>query len=170
MTVEAARGAAPFPWRVDRLDSIDSTNPEARRRALAGDVGRLWIVAAEQTAGRGRRGRTWVSPRGNLHASALLINPCPQARSPQLGFVAGVALARAAEDLGALEHDEPRVRRLHPLQRAARQRRRQRAHSARAHDRVVRARDDENLPAAGGSGGGGVGIGVAPRRLAGAGG
>ncbi len=101
MTVEAARGAAPFPWRVDRLDSIDSTNPEARRRALAGDVGRLWIVAAEQTAGRGRRGRTWVSPRGNLHASALLINPCPQARSPQLGFVAGVALARAAEDLGA---------------------------------------------------------------------
>ena len=61
----------------------------------------MWIVADEQTAGRGRHGRTWVSLTGNLHASALLIDPCPQARSPQLGFVAGVALARAAEDAGA---------------------------------------------------------------------
>jgi BirA family biotin operon repressor/biotin-[acetyl-CoA-carboxylase] ligase len=101
LSVGAGRGAAPPPWRVDRLDAIDSTNAEARRRAVAGDDGRLWIVAAEQTAGRGRRGRNWVSPRGNLHASALLIDPCRQALSPQLGFVAGVALAKAAADLGA---------------------------------------------------------------------
>ena len=100
MTVGATRGAARLDWRVDRLDAIDSTNEEARRRAVAGDPGRLWIVAGEQSAGRGRKGRSWVSPKGNLHASALLIDPCPQARSPQLGFVAGVALARAAEDLG----------------------------------------------------------------------
>jgi BirA family transcriptional regulator, biotin operon repressor / biotin---[acetyl-CoA-carboxylase] ligase len=90
-------------WRVDRLDAVDSTNEEARRRAFAGDPGRLWIVAGEQTAGRGRRGRDWVSPKGNLHASALLIDPCPQARSPQLGFVAGVALSRAAQDLDVTE-------------------------------------------------------------------
>jgi BirA family biotin operon repressor/biotin-[acetyl-CoA-carboxylase] ligase len=89
-------------WRVVRFDAIDSTNEEARRRALAGDPGRLWIIAAEQSAGRGRRGRTWVSSRGNLHASALLIDPCRQAVAPQLGFVAGVALARAAEDIGAI--------------------------------------------------------------------
>jgi len=95
------RGAAGFEWRVDRLDAIDSTSEEARRRALAGDPGRLWIVAKEQSAGRGRRGRTWLSPRGNLYASALLIDPCPPAIAAQLGFVAGVALARAAEDLGA---------------------------------------------------------------------
>jgi len=95
------REAARFDWRVDRLATIDSTNEEARRRAAAGDPGRLWIVADEQTAGRGRQGRPWVSPIGNLHASALLIDPCPQASSPQLGFVAGVALACAAEDLGA---------------------------------------------------------------------
>jgi BirA family transcriptional regulator, biotin operon repressor / biotin---[acetyl-CoA-carboxylase] ligase len=101
LSVAATRGAAPLGWRIDRLDTIDSTNAEARRRAVVGDPGRLWIVAGEQSAGRGRRGRNWVSPRGNLHASALLIDPCPQARSPQLGFVAGVALVRAARDLGA---------------------------------------------------------------------
>jgi len=89
------------PWRVVRFDAIDSTNEEARRRALAGDPGRLWIVADEQTAGRGRRGRVWISLRGNLHASALLIDPCPAPIAPQLGFVAGVALARAARDIGA---------------------------------------------------------------------
>ena len=100
--------AAPGPqagfagWRVARFGAIDSTSEEARRRAFAGDAGRLWVVAEEQTAGRGRRGRSWSSPRGNLYASALLIDPCPQAAAPQLGFVAGVALARAAEDLGAV--------------------------------------------------------------------
>ena len=63
----------------------------------------MWIVADEQTAGRGRRGRAWISPRGNLHASALLIDPCAPAVAAQLGFVAGVALARAARDLGATD-------------------------------------------------------------------
>jgi BirA family biotin operon repressor/biotin-[acetyl-CoA-carboxylase] ligase len=101
LSIAATRGAAPLQWRIDRLDTIDSTNAEARRRAVSDDPGRLWIVAREQSAGRGRRGRNWVSPRGNLHASALLIDPCPQARSPQLGFVAGVALVRSAWDLGA---------------------------------------------------------------------
>jgi BirA family transcriptional regulator, biotin operon repressor / biotin---[acetyl-CoA-carboxylase] ligase len=90
-------------WRVVRYGATDSTNEEARRRALAGDAGRLWIVADEQTAGRGRRGRAWISPKGNLHASALMIDPCPPAVAAQLGFVAGVALARAAKDLGATD-------------------------------------------------------------------
>jgi BirA family transcriptional regulator, biotin operon repressor / biotin---[acetyl-CoA-carboxylase] ligase len=90
-------------WRVVRFGAIDSTNEEARRRALAGDAGRVWIVADEQTAGRGRRGRVWISPIGNLHASALVIDPCPPAVAAQLGFVAGVALARAARDLGAID-------------------------------------------------------------------
>lgn len=88
-------------WRVVRLGAIDSTNEEARRRAVAGDAGGLWIVADQQTEGRGRRGRSWVSPKGNLHASALLIEPCPPPHAAELGFVAGVALARAANDLGA---------------------------------------------------------------------
>jgi BirA family transcriptional regulator, biotin operon repressor / biotin---[acetyl-CoA-carboxylase] ligase len=82
---------------------IDSTNEDARRRALAGDPGGLWIVADEQTAGKGRRGRVWMSSKGNLHASALMIDPCPPAVAAQLGFVAGVALARAGRDLGATD-------------------------------------------------------------------
>jgi BirA family transcriptional regulator, biotin operon repressor / biotin---[acetyl-CoA-carboxylase] ligase len=101
LTVAATRWAAPEGWRVDRLETVDSTNEEARRRAAAGDPGALWVVAGAQTAGRGRRGRNWVSPPGNLHASALIVDPCPQPRAPQLGFVAGVALAKAAGDLGA---------------------------------------------------------------------
>jgi BirA family transcriptional regulator, biotin operon repressor / biotin---[acetyl-CoA-carboxylase] ligase len=88
-------------WRVVRFGAIDSTNEEARRRALAGESDRLWILAGEQTAGRGRRGNAWISPGGNLHATALIIDPCPPALAPQLGFVAGVALARAARDAGA---------------------------------------------------------------------
>jgi BirA family biotin operon repressor/biotin-[acetyl-CoA-carboxylase] ligase len=88
-------------WRVERLTSVGSTNDEARRRALDGDPGRLWIVAREQTQGRGRRGRGWASPPGNLYASALLIDPSPVAIASQIGFVAGIALRSALDDLGA---------------------------------------------------------------------
>jgi len=103
LTVAAGLDSWDRGWRVVRFGAIDSTNEEARRRALAGDAGRVWIVADEQTAGRGRRGRVWISPIGNLHASALVIDSCPAAVAAQLGFVAGGALARAARDLGAID-------------------------------------------------------------------
>ena len=96
-------GGAHRGWRIICLDAVDSTNEEGRRRALTGDTDRLWIVANEQTAGRGRRGRAWISPRGNLYASALILDPCPRPVASQLGFVAGVALVRAARDLGATD-------------------------------------------------------------------
>ena len=70
------------------------------RRARAGDPGNLWIAAREQTKGRGRQGRAWMSPAGNLAASLLLIDPAPMSLAPQLGFVAGVALARTVRGLG----------------------------------------------------------------------
>ena len=101
MTAVSKLDSAHEGWRIVRLSAIDSTNEEGRRRALTGDADRTWIVAEEQTAGRGRRGRVWISPRGNLHASCIMIDPCPRAVGAQLGFVAGVALARAARDLGA---------------------------------------------------------------------
>lgn len=68
-------------------------------RAKAGDPGRLWVVAESQSGGRGRNGRVWSSPPGNLYASLLLIDPAPPRRAPELGFVAGVALASALRGL-----------------------------------------------------------------------
>jgi BirA family transcriptional regulator, biotin operon repressor / biotin---[acetyl-CoA-carboxylase] ligase len=95
-------------WRVERLARTGSTNDEARQRALDGDPGRVWVIAREQTQGRGRRGRVWTSPPGNLYASVLLIDPSPIAVAAQVGFVAGVALRRALDDLGA--SDEVRLK------------------------------------------------------------
>jgi BirA family transcriptional regulator, biotin operon repressor / biotin---[acetyl-CoA-carboxylase] ligase len=90
---------SPFPTDVatiQLLDTVDSTNAEALRRAGAGETGPLWIVARQQTAGRGRRGRPWLSVAGNLHATLLLTDPSPSAAAPQLGFVAGLARHEAA--------------------------------------------------------------------------
>ena len=84
-------------YRLIVLDSTESTNDEAARAARQGEEGGLWIVAREQRAGRGRHGRVWTSPPGNLYASLLLIDPCEPAAAPQLGFVAGVALHEAVE-------------------------------------------------------------------------
>ena len=73
-------------------DTIGSTNAEALRLAREGERGPLWIVAKTQTAGRGRRGRTWVSEPGNLYASLLLADPSPPEHYPELSFVAALAL------------------------------------------------------------------------------
>jgi BirA family transcriptional regulator, biotin operon repressor / biotin---[acetyl-CoA-carboxylase] ligase len=81
------------------LDKVDSTNREALRLAKAGKRGPMWIVAKEQSQGRGRRGRAWVSPAGNLYATLMLIDPAPSAVAPQLGFVAGLALHDAAVEV-----------------------------------------------------------------------
>ncbi len=86
-------------YRVESFEELGSTNDEAMARARAGEPGKLWIVAARQNAGRGRLGRVWSSPTGNLHTSLLLIDPAPPHVAPQLGFVAGVALIDAARDL-----------------------------------------------------------------------
>src|SRR6266705_2602415 len=54
---------------------LGSTNMEALNLARQGEHGPLWIVAERQTAGRGRRGRAWISEPGNLFASLLLTAP-----------------------------------------------------------------------------------------------
>jgi len=64
-----------------------------------GDPGRLWIIADAQSGGRGRNGRVWHSPAGNLYASLLLIDPAPPRRAAELGFVVSVALAHALRDI-----------------------------------------------------------------------
>src|SRR6202790_5128189 len=71
---------------------IDSTNAEALRQKRQGQHGPLWITAERQSAGRGRRGRKWISVPGNLHTSLLLTDPGPAEHWPQLAFVAALAL------------------------------------------------------------------------------
>lgn len=93
MLGEAARAAG---YRLIVRDEVGSTMEEARRALAQGDPGKLWIVARSQNAGRGRHGRQWTSPPGNLYASLLLVAPCEPALAPQLGFVAGLALHDAA--------------------------------------------------------------------------
>jgi BirA family biotin operon repressor/biotin-[acetyl-CoA-carboxylase] ligase len=80
------------------FDEIDSTNAEARRRAEAGESGPLWITAARQSAGRGRRGRVWDTSIGNLAATLLITTDKSAAEAAQLSFIAAFAirdLARA---------------------------------------------------------------------------
>jgi BirA family biotin operon repressor/biotin-[acetyl-CoA-carboxylase] ligase len=87
----------PLPWpqgyRHIHFESIGSTNDEARRLTASGEMGPLWITADEQTAGRGRRGRAWVSPKGNLMSSLLLNPQKPVAECAQLSFVSAIAAA-----------------------------------------------------------------------------
>jgi BirA family biotin operon repressor/biotin-[acetyl-CoA-carboxylase] ligase len=102
-----ARQAAEKGYRLETFERLGSTNDEAMARARVGDPGQLWIVAGTQDAGRGRHGRVWNSPPGNLYASLLLVDPAPRAHAPELGFVAGVALA---ETLHAMLGFDPRLR------------------------------------------------------------
>lgn len=81
--------------RLVALETVGSTNAEAAIRARRGESGPLWITAQAQTAGRGRLGRSWNSPPGNLYASLLLRDPSPFERAPELAFVAAVALRDA---------------------------------------------------------------------------
>jgi BirA family biotin operon repressor/biotin-[acetyl-CoA-carboxylase] ligase len=78
--------------RHEHFETLGSTNAEALARARSGERGPLWISAAAQTGGRGRRGKAWASPPGNLYATLLLTEPSPPALAPQLSFVAGLAV------------------------------------------------------------------------------
>lgn len=91
------RGGPLAQPRISSFATIDSTNDEARRRAEAGEPEGAVIVAASQTKGRGRRGRTWISPPGNLHCSILLRPHCDVADAANLSFVAALALAEALD-------------------------------------------------------------------------
>jgi BirA family biotin operon repressor/biotin-[acetyl-CoA-carboxylase] ligase len=105
MQLDPTAVAAGF--RLMRLDVIGSTNAEALARARGGDRGRVWITARSQTAGRGRRGRAWVSEPGNLYATLLLIDPATPERAAELSFVAALAVSDAI--LAVARQLEPRL-------------------------------------------------------------
>jgi BirA family biotin operon repressor/biotin-[acetyl-CoA-carboxylase] ligase len=80
-----------------RFEELDSTNSEARRLGEKGEQGPLWISAARQSDGRGRRGRVWDSGEGNLAVSLLLRPTTSPAVTGQLSFAAALAAAEMAQ-------------------------------------------------------------------------
>lgn len=84
-------------YRIEAHESVGSTNALALQRAVEGDPGKLWVVANEQTEGRGRRGRSWSTPRGNLAATLLVTGSFNAPTAATLGFVAGLSLGDALE-------------------------------------------------------------------------
>src|SRR5688572_14334245 len=87
-------------YRLAAFDTIGSTSSEAMERGRAGDPGRLWMAAREQTAGHGRRGRPWQTPGGNLAASLLLVLSGNGAQAATLGFAAGLVVKEAVGRCG----------------------------------------------------------------------
>lgn len=86
------------------FDVLPSTNDEATRLARAGAPEGTVVWALRQTAGRGRRGRSWASAEGNLFVSLILRPQAPPARAAELSFVAALAVA---ETVDALNPDGP---------------------------------------------------------------
>ena len=88
----------PDGWTLHALDSVGSTNDEAASLAAAGAPEGTIVWAREQTGGRGRRGRQWASPVGNLYCSTILRPDCLAAQAAELSFVASLAVADLVVD------------------------------------------------------------------------
>jgi BirA family biotin operon repressor/biotin-[acetyl-CoA-carboxylase] ligase len=87
-------GGAPVVF----FETTGSTNADALARGSAGERGPLWIAAGQQSGGRGRRGRVWVSEPGNLYATLLLTDAAPPAALAGICFVAALAVHDAILD------------------------------------------------------------------------
>jgi BirA family transcriptional regulator, biotin operon repressor / biotin---[acetyl-CoA-carboxylase] ligase len=87
-------GARPLSelWLVHQLGIIDSTNSEAKRRVVGGFLDQ-WLVADQQSAGRGRQDRQWASPAGNIYATALFREPGGIAIALRVPFAAALAVS-----------------------------------------------------------------------------
>lgn len=84
-------------YKLAALERTGSTNTDAIESARTGERGPIWFVTSEQTAGRGRRQRAWISPRGNLAASVLEVVDVAPAVAATIGFAAGLAEEAALE-------------------------------------------------------------------------
>ncbi|MBT1156111.1 biotin--[acetyl-CoA-carboxylase] ligase [Aminobacter anthyllidis] len=97
MGFQLAPTATADGFRLEAHDAVGSTNALALERAMAGDPGKLWVVSKKQESGRGRRGRAWATPEGNLAATLLKVLDHDLQHAATLGFVAGLALADALD-------------------------------------------------------------------------
>jgi BirA family transcriptional regulator, biotin operon repressor / biotin---[acetyl-CoA-carboxylase] ligase len=89
-----------FPWPATVLEDTDSTSSEAQRSAAQGEFGPRWIRARTQSGGRGRLGRLWSSPAGNLYTTALFPLMMDLREATRIPFVAGLAVIEAVAGLG----------------------------------------------------------------------
>jgi len=99
MTFALGPQATSAGYRLTAFDRTGSTNAAAMTRARDGERGPIWFVTTEQTAGRGRRQRAWIAPRGNLASSILEVIDVLPATAATLGFAAGLALESALQKL-----------------------------------------------------------------------
>lgn len=82
---------APVYW----YDEIDSTSEEAKRRARRGETSAFWIAARQQSMGKGRLGRSWASPIGNLFTTVLFPEPGGLSIAARVPFAAALAVRDA---------------------------------------------------------------------------
>jgi BirA family biotin operon repressor/biotin-[acetyl-CoA-carboxylase] ligase len=94
-----AEPTLPEGFHLHHYDMLGSTNDEARRLARAGAPEGTLVWSLAQSAGKGRRGRPWASPPGNLYLSLVQRPEVPPAQAAQLGFVAAIALGDALDRL-----------------------------------------------------------------------
>jgi len=97
----------PEPFNLIALDTVGSTNTEAKRRADEG-IGAApnytLVWAKEQVAGKGRRGRSWTSPPGNLYTSIILRPDAPVTDLSAYSFIAAVAVIEALDGFAPASH------------------------------------------------------------------
>jgi len=86
-------------WRIRQLAETTSTNDEVKKAAEASEPEGLAIWALKQTAGRGRHGRQWESPEGNLYVSVLLRPDCELQQAGQYGLIAALAICDTIKSL-----------------------------------------------------------------------
>jgi len=91
MTFSLGPRATAAGHRLIAFDQAGSTNAEAMAHARQGERGPTWFVTTQQTAGRGRRQRAWVAPRGNLASSVLEVMDVSPAVAATMGFAFGLA-------------------------------------------------------------------------------
>ncbi len=87
--------ALPTTWTLRHVPELPSTNETLLEQAAHGAADNSWLRADRQTAGRGRRGRAWDSPVGNLLLSGLVRARPGEGMLAQLSFVAALAVREA---------------------------------------------------------------------------
>ena len=104
--IRRSLAAGEFGGRIHHHYRVDSTMSEAARLAAAKAPHGTLVVAEEQTAGRGRLGRSWFSPRGTgLYFTVILRPKLSPAAAPILTLLAGVAVAEVVSELASLPQD-----------------------------------------------------------------